>query len=95
MLLSRKLKDSEARHGATQTKFLFLVWDLEKLYYYLKDAVFELYTDFKSLKSLLSMKTTNRHMLRWQMAIQEYRGNMTLIYKEVKSHTNADGHLTM
>ncbi|MBW0546874.1 hypothetical protein O181_086589 [Austropuccinia psidii MF-1] len=37
------------------------------------------------------MKTTNRHMLRWQIAIQEYRGNMTIIYKEVKSHTNAYG----
>ncbi|MBW0524263.1 hypothetical protein O181_063978 [Austropuccinia psidii MF-1] len=30
-------------------------------------------------------------MLRWQIAIQEYRGNMTIIYKEGKSHENADG----
>ncbi|MBW0490220.1 hypothetical protein O181_029935 [Austropuccinia psidii MF-1] len=30
-------------------------------------------------------------MLRWQIAFQEYRGNMTIIYKEGKSHTNADG----
>ncbi|MBW0581549.1 hypothetical protein O181_121264 [Austropuccinia psidii MF-1] len=37
------------------------------------------------------MKTTNRHILRWQIAIQEYRGNMTIIYKEGKIHTNADG----
>ncbi|MBW0471230.1 hypothetical protein O181_010945 [Austropuccinia psidii MF-1] len=37
------------------------------------------------------MKTTNRHMLRWQIAIQEDRGNMNIIYKEGKSHTNADG----
>ncbi|MBW0579123.1 hypothetical protein O181_118838 [Austropuccinia psidii MF-1] len=37
------------------------------------------------------MKTTNRHMLRWQIAMQEYRGNMTIIYKEGKGHTNADG----
>ncbi|MBW0578123.1 hypothetical protein O181_117838 [Austropuccinia psidii MF-1] len=37
------------------------------------------------------MKTTNRHMLRWQIAIQEYRVNITIIYKEGKSHTNADG----
>ncbi|MBW0479828.1 hypothetical protein O181_019543 [Austropuccinia psidii MF-1] len=37
------------------------------------------------------MKTTNRHMLRWQIAIQEYRGNMKIIYKEGKRHTNADG----
>ncbi|MBW0476299.1 hypothetical protein O181_016014 [Austropuccinia psidii MF-1] len=37
------------------------------------------------------MKTTNTHMVRWQIAIQEYRGNMTIIYQEGKSHTNADG----
>ncbi|MBW0482279.1 hypothetical protein O181_021994 [Austropuccinia psidii MF-1] len=37
------------------------------------------------------MKTTNRHMLRWKIAIQEYRGNMNIIYKEGKIHTNADG----
>ncbi|MBW0472930.1 hypothetical protein O181_012645 [Austropuccinia psidii MF-1] len=30
-------------------------------------------------------------MLRWQIAIQEYRGNMTIIYKEGKSHSNAYG----
>ncbi|MBW0589608.1 hypothetical protein O181_129323 [Austropuccinia psidii MF-1] len=30
-------------------------------------------------------------MLRWQIAIQEYRGNMTIIYKEGESNTNADG----
>ncbi|MBW0526725.1 hypothetical protein O181_066440 [Austropuccinia psidii MF-1] len=37
------------------------------------------------------MNTTNRHMLRWQIAIQRYRGDMNIIYKEGKSHTNADG----
>ncbi|MBW0531480.1 hypothetical protein O181_071195 [Austropuccinia psidii MF-1] len=36
------------------------------------------------------MKTTNRHMLRGKIAIQEDRGNMTIRYKEGKSHTNAD-----
>ncbi|MBW0550461.1 hypothetical protein O181_090176, partial [Austropuccinia psidii MF-1] len=89
--ISRQLKDSEARYGATQTECLCLVWALEKLHYYLEGAVFEVYTDCTALKSLLNMKTTNRHMLRWQIAIQEYRGNMTIIYKEGKSHTNADG----
>ncbi|MBW0480846.1 hypothetical protein O181_020561 [Austropuccinia psidii MF-1] len=54
-------------------------------------AVFEFYTDFTTLKALLNIKTTNRHLLRWQIAIQDYRGNMTIIYKEGKSHTNADG----
>ncbi|MBW0522085.1 hypothetical protein O181_061800 [Austropuccinia psidii MF-1] len=31
--ISRKLKDSEARYGATQTECLCLVWALEKLHY--------------------------------------------------------------
>ncbi|MBW0461008.1 hypothetical protein O181_000723 [Austropuccinia psidii MF-1] len=30
-------------------------------------------------------------MLRWKTAIQEYRGNMTILCKEGKRHTNADG----
>ncbi|MBW0467287.1 hypothetical protein O181_007002 [Austropuccinia psidii MF-1] len=89
--ISRQLKDSEARYGATQTECLCLVWALEKLHYSLEGLVFEVYTDCTALKSLLNMKTTNRHMLRWQIAIQEYRGNMTIIYKEGKIHTNADG----
>ncbi|MBW0517991.1 hypothetical protein O181_057706 [Austropuccinia psidii MF-1] len=93
--ISSKLKDSEARYGATQTECLCLVWALEKLCYYLKGAVFEVYKDCKALKSLMNMKTTNRHMLRWQIVMQEYRGNMTIIYKDGKSHTNADGHWTM
>ncbi|MBW0586819.1 hypothetical protein O181_126534, partial [Austropuccinia psidii MF-1] len=65
--ISRKLKDSEARYGATQTEFLCLVWALEKLHYYLEGAVFAVYTDCTSLKSSLNMKTTNRHMLRWPL----------------------------
>ncbi|MBW0587037.1 hypothetical protein O181_126752 [Austropuccinia psidii MF-1] len=38
--ISRQLKDSEVRYGATQTECLCLVWALEKLHYYLEGAVF-------------------------------------------------------
>ncbi|MBW0480960.1 hypothetical protein O181_020675 [Austropuccinia psidii MF-1] len=86
-----QLKDSEARYGATHTECLFLVWALEKLHYFLEGAVFEVYTDCTALKCLLNMKDTNRHILRWKIAIQEYRGNMDIIYKEGKSQTNLDG----
>ncbi|MBW0493121.1 hypothetical protein O181_032836 [Austropuccinia psidii MF-1] len=89
--ISRPLKDSEARYGATQTECLCLVWALEKIHYYLKGAVFEVYTDCTALKYLLNINTTNRHMLRWQIAIQEHRGNITIIYTEGKRHTNSDG----
>ncbi|MBW0593959.1 hypothetical protein O181_133674 [Austropuccinia psidii MF-1] len=30
-------------------------------------------------------------MLRWQIAIQEYRGNMTIVHKDGNIHKNADG----
>ncbi|MBW0478322.1 hypothetical protein O181_018037 [Austropuccinia psidii MF-1] len=90
--ISRQLKDSEARYGATQTECLSLAWALEKLHYYLEGAPFEVYTDCTALKTLLNLNTSNRHLLRWKKAIQEYRGNMTIIYKEGKSHTNAGGH---
>ncbi|MBW0461043.1 hypothetical protein O181_000758 [Austropuccinia psidii MF-1] len=89
--ISRKLKDSEARYRETQTECLCLVLALEKLHYYLEGAVFEVYTYCKALKSLLHMKTTHGHTLRWKIAIQEYRGNMNIIYQEGKSNTNAYG----
>ncbi|MBW0540729.1 hypothetical protein O181_080444 [Austropuccinia psidii MF-1] len=72
--ISRKLKDSQARYGATQTECLCLVWAVEKLHYYLEVAVFEVYTDCTALKSLLNINTTNTHMLRWQIAIQGIGG---------------------
>ncbi|MBW0475501.1 hypothetical protein O181_015216 [Austropuccinia psidii MF-1] len=89
--ISRKLKDLKPRYGETQTKFLFLVLFVEKLHYYFEGAVFEVHTECTENNSCLNMKTTNRHMLRLQIAIQEYRGNMTIICKEGKGHTNADG----
>ncbi|MBW0591621.1 hypothetical protein O181_131336, partial [Austropuccinia psidii MF-1] len=70
---------------------LCLVWALEKLNYFLKGCVFEVITDCTAVKSLLNMKIPNRHMLRWQIAIQEYRGNMTIVHKDGNIHKNADG----
>ncbi|MBW0507150.1 hypothetical protein O181_046865 [Austropuccinia psidii MF-1] len=67
------------------------VWALEKFHYYLESSVFEVITDFNSVKSLLNIKPPNRHMLRRQIAIQEYRGNMTIAHKAGNIHKNADG----
>ncbi|MBW0530551.1 hypothetical protein O181_070266 [Austropuccinia psidii MF-1] len=69
---------------------LFLVWELEKLHFYLDGSDFELITDCNAMKSLPNMKTPNRHMLRCQIAIQEYRGNMTIVHKEGNIHKNGN-----
>ncbi|MBW0508797.1 hypothetical protein O181_048512 [Austropuccinia psidii MF-1] len=89
--ISRQIKPTAARYGASQMKCLCLVWALEKLHYYLTGSFFEVINDCNTIKSLLNMKTPNRHTLRWQIAIQKYRGNMTIIHKEGKIHKNADG----
>ncbi|MBW0563775.1 hypothetical protein O181_103490, partial [Austropuccinia psidii MF-1] len=89
--ISRQIKPTEARYGASQMECLCLVWALEKLNYFLEGCVFEVITDCTAVKSLLNMKTPNRHMLRWQIAIQEYRGNMTIVHKDGNVHKNADG----
>ncbi|MBW0543490.1 hypothetical protein O181_083205 [Austropuccinia psidii MF-1] len=90
-LISRQIRPTEARYGAIQMEFLCLVWALEKLNYFLERCVFEVITDCTTVKSLLNMKTPNRNMLRWQIAIQEYRGNMTIVHKDGNIHKNADG----
>ncbi|MBW0557450.1 hypothetical protein O181_097165 [Austropuccinia psidii MF-1] len=89
--ISRQIKPTEGRCEASQMECLFLVWALEKLNYFLEGCVFEVIIDCTAVKSLLDMKTTNRHMLRWQIAIQEYRGNMTIFHKDGNIHNNADG----
>ncbi|MBW0520072.1 hypothetical protein O181_059787 [Austropuccinia psidii MF-1] len=70
-LISRQIKPTEARYGASQMKCLCIVWALEKLHYYLDGTVFDLITDCNAVKSLLNMETPNRHMLRCQIATQE------------------------
>ncbi|MBW0551161.1 hypothetical protein O181_090876 [Austropuccinia psidii MF-1] len=89
--ISRQIKPTEARYGASQMECLCLVWALEKLHYHLDGSVFEVITDCNAVKSLLNMKTPNRHMLRWQIAIQEYRGNMNIVHKAGNIHKNTDG----
>ncbi|MBW0564579.1 hypothetical protein O181_104294 [Austropuccinia psidii MF-1] len=89
--ISRQIKPTEARYGASQMECLCLVWALDKLNYFLEGCVYEVITDCTAVKSLLNMKKPNRHMLRWQIARQEYRGNMTIVHKDGNIHKNADG----
>ncbi|MBW0525431.1 hypothetical protein O181_065146 [Austropuccinia psidii MF-1] len=90
-LISRKIKPTEARYGAGQMEFLCLVWALEKLNYFLNGCVFEVIKNCTTVKSLLKMKAPNRNMLRCQIAMQEYRGNMPIVHKDGNIYKNADG----
>ncbi|MBW0541225.1 hypothetical protein O181_080940 [Austropuccinia psidii MF-1] len=43
--ISRKIKPTEARYGASQMECHCLVWALEKLHYTLDGTVFDVFTD--------------------------------------------------
>ncbi|MBW0502872.1 hypothetical protein O181_042587 [Austropuccinia psidii MF-1] len=85
------MKAKEARYRASRMECLCLAWASERLHYYLDGTVFDLITDWNAVKYLLNMKAPNRHMLRWQISIQEYRGNMIIVHKSGNIHKNADG----
>ncbi|MBW0497773.1 hypothetical protein O181_037488 [Austropuccinia psidii MF-1] len=89
--ISRQIKPTKARYGGSQMEFLLLMRALEKLHYYLDGTMFDVSTDCNAVKSLISMKTPNIHMLRWQIYIQEYRGNMTIVHESGDIHKSADG----
>ncbi|MBW0535231.1 hypothetical protein O181_074946 [Austropuccinia psidii MF-1] len=59
--------------GAIKGHEVEIMLNLEKLHYYLDGSVFEIITDCNAVKSLLNMKTPNRHVLRWQIAIQQFK----------------------
>ncbi|MBW0539751.1 hypothetical protein O181_079466 [Austropuccinia psidii MF-1] len=90
-LISRQIKPTEARYGVSQMECLCLFWDLENASHFVLGCVFKVIGDCTTVGSLLNMKTPNRHMLRWQIAIQRYRGNMTSVHKHGNIHKNADG----
>ncbi|MBW0519694.1 hypothetical protein O181_059409 [Austropuccinia psidii MF-1] len=89
--ISRQIKPTEAIYGASQMECLCLFWALEKLNYFLEGCSFEVITYCTSVKSLLNMKAPDRNMLRWKIAIQQYRGNMTIAHKDGNIHKNSDG----
>ncbi|MBW0560557.1 hypothetical protein O181_100272 [Austropuccinia psidii MF-1] len=64
--ISRKIKPTEARYGASRMKCLCLVLALNKLHYYLDGSFFEVIADYNSINSPLNIKKLNRHALRYQ-----------------------------
>ncbi|MBW0464106.1 hypothetical protein O181_003821 [Austropuccinia psidii MF-1] len=88
---SRNIQPTEARYGASPMECLCCVWELEKIDYYHDGSGFEVITDCNAVKSLLNMRNPHRNMLRWQIAIQEYRGNMNIVNKAGNINKNADG----
>jgi RNase H-like domain found in reverse transcriptase len=88
--ISRQHRPSEQKYSSIQLECFALVWALTKMHYVLDGAQFTVIPDCIAVKSLINIKTPNRHMLRWQLAIQEFRGQMTIVHREGKQNLVAD-----
>ena len=71
--VSQKLSDTQLRYSTIERECLAIVWALTKLARYLLGREFTLQTDHRPLTFLKHSKTKNSRLLRWALAIQEYR----------------------
>ncbi|MBW0590326.1 hypothetical protein O181_130041 [Austropuccinia psidii MF-1] len=89
-VICRKIKPTDTRYGESQMECLCLVRTLERLNELLEGCVFEVITNFTAIETLSNINTSSRNMLRWQIAIQEYRGNMNIVHKDGNIPKNSD-----
>ncbi|GAA5905634.1 hypothetical protein JCM5296_000534 [Sporobolomyces johnsonii] len=89
--ISHQLKPSEEKDSMPQLECLAVVWALEKLHVFLDGTHFTVWPDAQALRSLMDMHSPSRHMLRWQLAIQECRGHMHIRHRPGKANGSADG----
>jgi hypothetical protein len=86
---SRTLNDAEVNYSVPELECLAIVWAVEKFQQYIVNNKFEIYTDQRALKWLLTMlDSSNRRLARWALKLSEY--NFNIFHRDGKLNTNAD-----
>ena len=70
---SRKLLDRETRYSTIERECLGIVWTLTRFQRYLWGKEFHLETDHRPLQYLTSASYKNPRIMRWSLALQEFR----------------------
>lgn len=86
---SRTLNKSETGYSVIEKELLAIVWALKYFRPYLYGNEFTLYTDHKPLTYLYNLKDTSGKMLRWRLAIEEFKYEIK--YRAGKQNVVADG----
>jgi len=81
---SRKLSDAEKKYSVVERECLAVVWATKKFYRYLYGQQFYLETDHRPITYLDSAKTLNGRLMRWAIALQEFR----MIFSYIKGSEN-------
>ncbi|CAM4572737.1 unnamed protein product [Lepidochelys olivacea] len=72
VFLSKKLSERESHWSVTEKECYAIVYALEKLRPYVWGRRFHLQTDHAALKWLHTVKETNKKLLRWSLALQDF-----------------------
>ncbi|CAM4532914.1 unnamed protein product [Caretta caretta] len=72
VFLSKKLSERESNWSVTEKECYAIVYALEKLRPYVWGRRFNLQTDHAALKWLHTVKETNKKLLRWSLALQDF-----------------------
>ena len=85
---SRKLLDRESRYSTVERECLAIVWALTKFSRYLYGQDFVLQTDHKPLQYLKQSVHKNARLMRWSLALQEFRFRVEAISGTANSHAD-------
>ncbi|CAM5110236.1 unnamed protein product [Eretmochelys imbricata] len=72
VFLSKKLSERESNWSVTEKECYAIVYALEKLRPYVWGRRFHLQTDHAALKWLHTVKETNKKLLQWSLALQDF-----------------------
>ena len=86
---SRTLNDAEVNYSVPELECLAIVWAVEKFQPFIVMSKFEIYTDQRALKWLLTMlDSSNRRLARWALKLSEHSFN--IYHREGRLNGNAD-----
>ena len=85
---SRQLRPYEISYPTHDLELVAVVFALKILQHYLYGETFQIFTDHKSLKYLLSQKELNMRQRRWLELLKDY--DCTIEYHPVKANVVAD-----
>ncbi|CAM5087140.1 unnamed protein product [Natator depressus] len=72
VFLSKKLSERESHWSASEKECYAIVYALKKLCSYIWGQRFHPQTDHAALKWLHTVKDTNKKVLRWSLALQDF-----------------------
>jgi hypothetical protein len=71
--ISRKLKLHEEKYAIRDLELAAIIFTLKKWRHYFYGAMFEIFTNHKSLKYIFTQKDLNRHQRRWMKFLEEFQ----------------------